>query len=424
MIARILPAFIILVVLMLLNFPIYISILVSGLYIMVFINQMPLQAIFTATFEGLAKNSLLAIPFFVLAGNIIAEGTLGRRLINCFATLLKNVRGGLPLACLVSNAFFGAISGSPPAATAVFAKIIHKPLAEAESDKLATGLVVSAAGLASIIPPSVTMIIYGVVTETPVSNMFIAGICPGLVIVAIIGIYLILRCKPGEKGKMDWKSVGRAWKSGIPVLLLPVLVLGGIYLGFVTPTEAGALSAIYCAIAGLIMHEIKLKDFFSILKKSSFTIVQVFLLIAASSFFARALTISQFPQWVTSYFSSFSSVKFLLMLNILLLIVGCFFDTSAAILILAPMLLPAALALGIDPIHLGIVFVVNLVIGMFTPPFGLNIFVAQSTLGYDIKYISKSLVPFIGLYIVALLIITYVPSIALWLPHLMYGVVS
>ena len=422
MIADVLPAFLILIILMLLEFPIYISILASGFYIMTFVNHMPLQSIFTVTFEGLTKNSLLAIPFFVLAGGLISEGSLGKRLINCFSTLLKNVRGGLPLACLVSNAVFGAISGSPPAATAVFSRIIHKPLAEAESENLATGLVVSAAGLASIIPPSVTMIIYGVVTETPVSIMFIAGIVPGLVIVALIGAYLMFRCKSSLSKKTDWKAVGKAWKEGIPVLLLPILVLGGIYGGFVTPTEAGALSVVYSLIVSLAMREIQLKDIPKILKSSMRTIGQVFLLVGVSAYFARALTISQFPQWVTSSFSGYSPLQFFLMLNILLLIVGCFFDPSAAILVLAPMLLPTAKALGIDPIHLGIVFTVNLVIGMFTPPFGLNIFVAQSTLGYDIKYISKCLVPYIALYIVALLIITYIPNISLWLPGLMFSV--
>ena len=420
MVAKILPAFIILIALMLLNFPIYISILASGMYIMIFVNHMPLQTIFTATFSGLTKNSLLAIPFFILAGNLISEGTLGKRLINCFSSLFKNVRGGLSIACLISNAIFGAISGSPPAATAVFAKIIHKPLEEAETKELATGLVVSAAGLSSIIPPSVTMIIYGVVTETSVSTLFISGILPGILIVILLGAYLVFRCKPGSGEKTDWRGVLHAWVSGIPVLLLPILVLGGIYMGFVTPTEAGALSAIYCAVISLVMREIKPRDFIGILKRSFRTIGQVFILIAVSSFFARALTVSQFPQFVTSSFEGFTPTRFLLMLNILLLIVGCFFDPSAAILILAPMLLPAALTLGINPIHLGIVFTVNLVIGMFTPPFGLNIFVAQSTLGLDIKYISKCLVPFIIIYIVALFVLTYIPDICLWLPQLMY----
>ena len=413
-------AFVILLVLIFLNVPIYACLLASGLYLMVFVNNMPLQSIFTVMFEGITKNSLLAIPFFVLAGNFISGGTLGRRLIDAFSSFLKNIRAGIPMACLISNAIFGAISGSPPAATAVFAKIVHKPIAESDGEKLATGLVVSAAGLSSIIPPSVIMIIYGIATDTSVSDMFIAGILPGLCIVAIIGVYLVFRCKKKERMPIRGRDVLQAFKRGIPVLLLPVLVLGGIYGGFVTPTEAGALSAVYCAVVSVfILREIKPGQILGILRDSLGTTAQVFLLIAASAFFARALTISQLPQWVTSTFGSLPQVEFLLLLNILLLIVGCFFDSSAAILILAPMLLPAARALNIDPIHLGIIFTVNLSVGMFTPPFGLNIFVAQSVLGYDMKTISKALIPFIILYLAGVFLITYVPAISTFLPSIL-----
>ena len=417
---EIIPAFIILLGLMLLNFPIYTAILSSGLYLMIFVNDMPLQSIFNAMFEGVTNSSLMAIPFFVLAGCFISSGQLGKRLMDCFSTLLRGVRGGLPIACLVANALFGAISGSPPAATAVFSKIIHGPIAKEENDRMATGLVVSAAGLSSITPPSVTMIIYGVATETSISTMFIAGILPGLLIVAVIGIYLIIVSRRrATTEKVNWGEVGRAWLRGIPVLILPVGVLGGIYGGFVTPTEAGALSAIYCCVASLLMRDIRPQDTLRVLKDGLRTVGQVFVLIASSAFFARALTVSQFPQWLTGYFEDYGKIQFLLLLNVLLLVVGCFFDTSAAILILAPMLLPPAVALGIDPIHLGIIFVVNLVIGMFTPPFGLNIFVAQSVLGYDMKYISKCLIPYILLYIVSLLLITFIEPISTFLPGLL-----
>ena len=413
-------AFVILLVLIFLNVPIYACLLASGLYLMVFVNNMPLQSIFTVMFEGITKNSLLAIPFFVLAGNFISGGSLGRRLIDTFSSFLKNVRAGIPLACLVSNAVFGAISGSPPAATAVFAKIVHKPIVESDGENLATGLVTSAAGLASIIPPSVIMIIYGIATDTSVSDMFIAGVLPGLCIVGIIGVYLVFKCKKKERVPISGRDVLQAFKRGIPVLLLPVLVLGGIYGGFVTPTEAGALSAVYCAVVSVfVLREIKPRQIVGILRDSLTTTAQVFLLIAASAFFARALTISQLPQWITSTFGSLPQVEFLLLLNILLLIVGCFFDPSAAILILAPMLLPAAQSLNISPIHLGIIFTVNLSVGMFTPPFGLNIFVAQSVLGYDMKAISKALIPFIILYLIGVLLITYVPVISTLLPAIL-----
>jgi C4-dicarboxylate transporter DctM subunit len=287
---NVLPAFIILLVLIFLNFPIYAALIAAGVYLQIFVNNMPLQSIFTVMFETLTKHALLAIPFFVLAGNLISGGSLGKRLVNTFSAMLKNVRAGVPFACLVSNAIFGAISGSPPAATAVFARIVHKPIADTDGDKLATGLVTSAAGLASIIPPSVIMIIYGIATDTSVSEMFMAGIIPGLVIVAIIGIYLFLVCKRDKTASpTTLKEILIALKHGYPCCF-PILVLGGIYSGFVTPTEAGALSAAYCAIVSVfILREIKPKQILGILRDSFSTTAQVFILIAASGFFARAL---------------------------------------------------------------------------------------------------------------------------------------
>ncbi len=203
-------------------------------------------------------------------------------------------------------------------------------------------------------------------------------------------------------------------------MILPVIVLGSVYTGLFTPTESGALAAVYSFfVAVFFTKDVNFKQLFAILKESSRTTAQIFLLIATSTVFAQAATIAQLPQLLTNAFSGMSSTMFLLTLNILLLIVGCFFDTGAAILILAPMLLPTATALGIDTLHLGIVFVVNLAIGLFTPPFGLNIFVAQSILKRPMGLISRSLVPYIILYIVAVLIITYVPQISLLLPNLL-----
>lgn len=421
MIESVWPAFVILLVLIFLNVPIYAALLTSGLYLMIFVNHLALQTIFTTMFESVTKNSLLAIPFFVLAGNFISGGTLGKRLMDTFAAFFRNVRAGMPVACLLSNALFGAISGSPPAATAVFSKITYKPISDEYGEKMALGLITSAAGLASIIPPSVIMIIFGVATDTSVSKLFIAGVLPGLVIVAIISVYLFFKCKTKIGTSSEEKlPIRTALKRGIPVLLLPILVLGGIYGGFVTPTEAGALSAVYCAVVSIfILKDISLKQTVGVLRDSLATSAKVYILIAASGFFARAITISQFPQWLTAAFGNYSQFQFLLVLNILLLIVGCFFDATGAILILAPMLMPAALALGIDPIHIGIVFTVNLSIGMFTPPFGLNIFVTQSVLGKDMRSIASSLIPFIILYIIALAIITYIPVISTFLPSLL-----
>lgn len=238
-----------------------------NIYIMVFVNGMPLQSIFTTMVEGISKNNLLAIPYFILAGNFISGGTLGRRLMDALSVFLRHVRAGMPLACLGANAIFGAISGSPPAATAVFAKIVHTPLAESDGDKLATGLVVSAAGLSAIIPPSIAMIVYGIATDTSISRLFMAGILPGLLVVAVIAIYLICVCKKTDHGKFSFREAGLALRRGIPVLILPVIVLGGIYGGILTPTEAGALTAVYCFIVSFfVLRDIDMKQTLHIIK--------------------------------------------------------------------------------------------------------------------------------------------------------------
>lgn len=423
MLKILLPVLIILIGLSLIKCPIYVSILGAAIYLQLAVNHMSLTNLFTGFFEAMTKNSLMAVPFFMVAGSIIAASSLGRRLIDVFIELLKRVRGGFPVACVLANGVFGAISGSGPAATAVFGKVCYEPLTERHGEKLALGVIVSSASLSTIIPPSVSMIIYGVATETSITKLFMAGILPGILIVLIVSVYLIIVSKPDPNApveKFSAKALGRAVWKGLPVLILPVIVLGGVYSGLCTPTESGAIAALYSFIVAVfVLRDIKPKQLPSVFKDSARTTTQVFLLIATSTVFSQAATIAQLPQLLESAFGSMGRVQFLLMLNILLLIVGCFFDTGAAILILAPMLMPTALALGIAPLHLGIVFVSNLAIGLFTPPFGLNIFVAQSVLKRPMGIISKSLVPYIALYIVGVLAITYIPELSTWLPSLL-----
>lgn len=425
MLEILLPVLIILIGLSLLKCPIYISILCSAIYLQIFVNHMSLTNVFTGFFEAMTKNALLAVPFFMVAGSLIAASSLGTRLINVCIETLKSIRGGLPIACVIANAIFGAISGSGPAATATFGKIVHKPLSERHGESMSLGIITSSACLSTIIPPSITMIIYGVATETSITKLFLAGILPGILIVVIVSVYLIIMCKPRpgvEKEKFSARAFGKALWKGLPVLVLPVLVLGSVYTGICTPTESGALAAAYSFIVAVFgTRDIKFKQLLPIFKDAGRTTAQVFLLIAGSTVFSQAATIAQLPAAVTEAFGGIGQIQFLLMLNVLLLIVGCFFDTSAAILILAPMLLPTAAALGIPSLHLGMVFVVNLAIGLFTPPFGLNIFVAQSVLKRPMGQISKACVPYIILYIVSVLIITYVPALSTALPALLMG---
>jgi len=414
----ILLVILILAILLLLNVPIYIAILTGALYLNLLVNHIPIEAVFTGLYEGLMKPSLLAIPFFVLTGALIESSTMGKRLIDVFITLLKNVRAGIPISCLLANAVFGAISGS----AATFGKVIYEPLEKAHGNKLALGIITSSGVLSTIIPPSIIMIIYGVATDTNIAQLFLAGFVPGLIIVAIVSAYLFIRYKQSNLagGKTTLSEVGRSFVKGLPVIFLPVIILGGIYAGIYTPTEAGAIAAVYSLLMGVIgLRDIRWSQILPIMMSSARITGQIFLLISASIVFAQAATMAQIPQLITSGFSGLHPIMFLITLNILLLIVGCFFEPGAAILILAPLLLPTALGLGIDPLHLGIVFTINLSIGMFTPPFGLNIFVIQSILKKPMSEISSSVLPYVGLYIIGLLILTYIPELSLWLPNVL-----
>lgn len=431
MLAQILiPVVVILLILVALNSPIWVAIFGATLYLQIFVNHMNLTNLFTGIFEACTKTSLLAVPYFILAGSIIASSSLGTRLINIFIALLRNIRGGLAIACLVANAIFGAISGSAPAATATFGKVVYEPLKEAHGKKLSLGLITSSGALSTVIPPSITLIIFGVATETSISRLFICGFLPGIVLVAIVAVYLFIVCKENAfatstvsdncEDDIQNLTIKKAFKEGILVLLLPVIVLGGIYSGLCTPTESGVIAALYSFIVAFFVYkDLKPSNLMGIFKDSAKTTAQIFILIAVSTAFAQAATIAQLPLMIQGMFSGVGKIGFLLILNIVLLIVGCFFDSSAAILIFAPMLLGTAVSLGISPLQLGIIFTVNLSIGMFTPPFGLNIFVSQSVLKVSMSDVAKSVLPFIGLYVLGLFLITYIPQISLILPQLL-----
>lgn len=418
MLETILPGLLILVVLGMLNIPLWICILAATAYLQVFVNQVDCASTFTSLIQSLAKSSLLCIPFFVLAGGLMQTSSLGYRLINLFLCMLKKIRGGFALAALLANAFFGAISGSSPAAVATFGKIIYDPLEKNYGSKLSLGLLASSGALSVIIPPSISLIIYGASTNTSVSKLFMAGLLPGCLIVVIVGIYLVINCNPvkTQSKAIEDITLGKAFVQSIPVIILPLIILGGIYGGIFTPTEAAAAAVLYAAIVSIVLKDIKIRDFPKVIAGSCKTAGQIMVLIGVSCAFAQAATIAQIPQAISTAFEGFSQIQFLLVLNVILLLVGCFFEPGSAILILAPLVLPTAQAVGIDPIHLGIVFTVNLAIGMFTPPFGLNLFVVQSVLDKHIGQISRSVVPYIILYILACLIITYVPWLSLTLP--------
>ena len=419
--SEMLPLIFIIIGFAVLNVPIYMIILSGTLYLQIWVNDMSLAGTFNTAVESIAKSSLLCIPFFILAGNLMQISSLGSRLVDIFYTILKNVRGGLAMAALIANAFFGAISGSSPAAVATFGPILYKPLDKEYGSKMSLGLLTSSGALSIIIPPSITLVVYAAATSQSVAELFMAGFLPGIAIVILVSIYLAAKSKPVVvTGRFfEGKEIGLAFKRSIPVMVLPIIILGGIYGGVFTPTEAAAVAAFYAAIASVVLKDITWRDIPKIVGRSCKTTAQLMIIIASSIAFAQAATLAQLPAMVSEAFTGMGRIEFLLLLNVVLLIVGCFFETSSAVLLLSPLLLPTAMALGIDPVHLGLIFTVNLAIGMFTPPFGLNIFVVQGVLGKKMGEISRAVLPFIIIYIVAVMIITYIPAISLFLPNLL-----
>jgi C4-dicarboxylate transporter DctM subunit len=418
-----LPIILILAVTMAFSFPIYISLLAGTIYMQIFVNQMPLQNIFTGMFEALTQNSLLAVPFFIVAGDLLATSSLGGRLVDVFTAFLKKIPGGLAISCIGANAIFGAISGSAPAATATFGKILWGPLKKNYGEEEAAGLITSSGSLSSIIPPALPLIMYAIVTETSLATLFMAGLMPGILCVIILFVYLFLKHRKETLDVVHIKGERtKALKRSIPAMILPIIILGGIYGGFCSPTEAGAISALYAGLVSLFLtRDLDLRAFMKVFFDCVKTVGSLFILIAASNVFSQALTVTQAPRALEQAMSNLSPLVFLIVINITLLIMGLFFNPSAANLIIAPILVPVAINLGIDVIHLGVIFAVNLSIGMFTPPFGLSLFVSQSVLGIPMIKIAKGCMPFLICYLIALVLITYIPEISLFFPRFLMG---
>ena len=368
--------------------------------------------------------TLMAIPLFILAGALMEGGGLSQRLINFADSMVGHKRGGLAIVTVLACMFFGAISGSSAATVATIGVImVPSMIKQGYSKGFSYALIAAAGVLGVLIPPSIPFVTYGVATNASIATMFLGGFGPGILCgVLLIAFSQVICRKNGWEGngrKFTWKRVGTTFFEAIGALLVPVIILGGIYGGFFTPTEAAAIAVVYACIAALCLRDITFRDLPKIFMGSCKTAAQIMILISASAAFAQAATIAQIPAAVAELLSSLNRFEFLLILNLILLVVGCFFEPGAAVLILSPILFPTASALGIDPIHLGIVFTVNLAIGMFTPPFGLNLFVVQGVLKKQMGEVSRAVIPYIILYFGATLIITYVDKICLILPNLL-----
>ena len=379
-------------------------------------------------FSSINKFPLAAIPFFILAGNLMETGGISRRLVEFGRSIVGGVQGGLPMTVVLTCMIFAAVSGSSVATTfAIGAILIPALIRYGYPTPYAAALQATSAELGVIIPPSIPMILYGVSAEVSIGELFIAGFGPGLFIGCSLMLFVWVYCKWKGGGKNDGEGrlpVGKAtWQAGW-ALMMPVVILGGIYGGIFTPTEAAAVSVFYALLVGTVIYrEIGLKDLYSILRKSVLSSAVIMFIIANAGLFAFLLTRAGVPEAIGVWLQEVlkSPAMFLLGVNAALFIIGMFIETSAAILVLAPILAPVAIRFGIDPVHFGLVMVVNLALGMITPPFGVNLFAACTVARISVDRIIKDLVPFVLVILACLMVITYVPGISLGLRDLVYG---
>ena len=379
-------------------------------------------------FNSINKFPLAAIPFFILAGNLMETGGISRRLVEFAKSVVGGIQGGLPMTCVLTCMIFAAVSGSSVATTFAVGSILIPALIKHGYPKpWATALQATSAELGVVIPPSIPMILFGVSAEVSIGELFVAGVGPGLLIAGALMLFVWLFAKFKGWGKNDGDDrlgFGKAtWQAGW-ALIMPVIVLGGIYGGIFTPTEAAAVAVFYAFIVGtLIYREIGIKDLYKILRKSVISSAVIMFIIANAGLFAFMITRAGVPAAIGMWLEQVlqSPFYFLLGINLALFIIGMLIETGAAILVLAPILVPVAMYFGIDPVHFGMIMVVNLALGMITPPFGVNLFAACTVAKISLEHVVKDLIPFIGVILACLMLISYVPEISLTLRDWVYN---
>ena len=379
-------------------------------------------------FNAINKFPLAAIPFFILAGNLMETGGISRRLVEFAKSIVGGVQGGLPMTCVLTCMIFAAVSGSSVATTfAVGAILIPALVKHGYPTSYAAALQATSAELGVIIPPSIPMILYGVSAEVSIGELFIAGIGPGIFISLALMAFVYVYCKLKGWGKNDGDgrlAFGKAtWQAGW-ALLMPVIILGGIYGGIFTPTEAAAVAVFYALIVGMVIYrEISLRNLVLVLRKSVISSAVIMFIIANAGLFAFLLTRAGVPDEIGRWLQAVlqSPALFLLGVNAALFLIGMFIETSAAIIVLAPILAPVAMHFGIDPVHFGMVMGVNLALGMITPPFGVNLFAACTVARISLDRIVTHLIPFVLVILACLMVITYFPALSLTLRDLVYA---
>ncbi len=414
------------IILLILGFPIFVILMVSSVITILFIMDLPLTMVQIELFGSVDNYKLIAVPFFIFAGAIMAQGGISQRLVEWVVSLMGAIRGSVALTTVGACTIFGAISGSSPATVAAIGGMLFPSLREkGYPEKFASGLLASSGAIAGIIPPSIAMILYGAAAEESVRHLFIAGVLPGLFIAFCMGVYIYFYARKRnirEGSKFEVKRVARTTKAGAWALGTPLIILGGIYAGIFSPTEAAGVSCLYAVIVAMwVYRDMNLTGLWKVTIESVYLTAQVLIIVGAATLFSRLLTIAGVPQEMVSWIQNLGLQPWmvLLIINIFLLAVGCVLDPASAILVLAPILKPVILAAGIDPIHFGIIMTVNVSIGMFTPPFGLNIFVTQALFRVPLSSLYPGLVPFIIINLIALGVISYWPDLSLILVRLL-----
>lgn len=412
---------------LLLSVPIAIALGLSSIVTILALHPISLDAFAQTTIQGLNSFPLMAVPLFTFAGDIMAKGGISRRLINVTSIFFGRFTGGLGIVSIVACMFFAAISGTGSATVAAIGLIMLPSMVKLGYNKNFSAALVSTAGtIGVIIPPSLPFVIYAVAANVSVTGMFTAGILVGVLVGVVLALYTYFYSrKHGYKGEAkhySFKEILKIFVDAIPSLMVPVIILGGIYGGIFTPTEAAAIAAVYGVLVSVFVYkEVKIKDIPYIAFNATVLCAAVLVIIGISSGFGRILTITQVPVDIANAILAVTSSKILilLMINLLLLVVGTFMETNAAIIILVPILLPIVTALGVDPIHFGIIMVMNLAIGFITPPLGANLFMACQISNVKFDALARAIIPWIVVMVATLMLVTYIPQISLWLPSVL-----
>lgn len=412
--------------LLLIGVPVAIALGLSALLAVWFGSDFDLIVVAQQIFVSLDSFPLMAVPFFILAGTLMEYSGISERLINLAKSLVGHIRGGLGIVVVLSSLLFGAIAGSGAATVAALGAILIPAMIREGYDRRFAGALQAISGeLGVIIPPSIILILYGVSTGTSVGDLFIAGFFPGVMIALslALAVYIFARKKGYKEGrKYSWKERLIAFKDSLLALAMPIVILGGIYGGYFTPTEASVVAVAIALIIGVFVYKkIKINQIVNIIGKSAVTSSIIMLIIANAGLFGWVLSREGIFQKVSSFLTDIApnAFVFLLIVNLLLLFVGMFFEGAAAVIILAPLLTPAAVVYGIDPVHFGIIMVVNLAIGMCTPPLGVNLFISCEIAGIRLEEIVRGIIPFLLVMIAVLMLISFIPQISLFLVDLL-----